>query len=131
MTEFEKRNLQVITEVCDSFNRHDPDAILVHFTEESVWLLSRGEPPEGLLLTGKNEIRTMLEQRFTSIPDMSWKIHSHWISGNRGCSEWTVTGKESNGNKLNWLGCDLWTLRDDGMITRKDTYWKYSGGEQH
>ena len=20
-------------------------------------------------------------------------------------------------------------LRDDGMITRKDTYWKYEGGE--
>ena len=131
MTEFEKRNLQIITEVCDSFNHHDPEAILTHFSDDAVWLLSRGKPPEGLLLTGKKEIRTMLEQRFASIPDMSWKIHSHWISGNRGCSEWTVTGQESNGNKLNWLGCDLWTLRDDGMITRKDTYWKYSGGEQH
>ena len=130
MTENEKRNLLIITEVCESFNRHDAEAILSRFTEDAVWLTSRGDAPEGHRLTGKEEIRTMLHQRFTSIPDMSWKIHTHWVSGDRGCSEWTVTGNEANGNQLNWLGCDLWSLRGDGMIMRKDTYWKYAGSEQ-
>jgi ketosteroid isomerase-like protein len=129
MTEIEKRNLLIITEVCDFFNRHDSGAILARFAEDALWLTSRGDSPEGFRLTGKDAIRTMLQKRFASIPDMSWKIHSHWVAGDRGCSEWTVTGNELNGNTLNWLGCDLWTLRKDGMITRKDTYWKYTGNE--
>ena len=129
MIENEKRNLLIITEVCESFNRHDAEAILSRFTEDSVWLTSRGDAPEGHRLTGKEEIRTMLRQRFASIPDMTWKIHTHWVGGDRGCSEWTVTGNELNGNKLNWLGCDLWSLRGDGKIMRKDTYWKCAGSE--
>ena len=129
MTDYEKRNLQIITELCEAFNRHDAEAILSQFAEESVWLISRGNAPEGRRLSGKGEIRGMLDQRFTSIPDMFWEIHTHWVSGNRGCSEWTVTGSELNGNKLNWRGCDLWSLREDGMIMRKDTYWKYTGTE--
>ncbi len=129
MTDAERRNLTVITDVCEAFNRHDADIIMSHFAEESAWLTSRGEPPEGRRLSGKAEIRAMLDRRFRAIPDMAWQIHSHGVSGNRGASEWTVTGTEANGNVLNWLGCDLWDLDDDGRIVRKDTYWKFAGGE--
>jgi ketosteroid isomerase-like protein len=129
VTETEKRNRDIVEIVCQAFNDHDPDAILAHFAEDSVWLLSRGTPPDGMTLRGKAEIRAMLEQRFSSIPDMAWEIHSHWAGGDRACSEWTVTGTEANGAKLEWLGCDLWHLDGDGKILRKDTYWKYAGGE--
>ena len=129
MTENEKRNLMIIAEVCDAFNRHDSESILSRFTEDAIWRTSRGDAPEGHRLTGKKEISRMLHQRFTSIPDMKWIIHSHWVGGDRGCSEWTVSGNELNSNKLNWLGCDLWSLRVDGMITLKDTYWKFAGQE--
>ena len=47
MTEAEQRNLAIITEVCDAFNNHDIDGILRHFTNDAVWLVSRGVPPEG------------------------------------------------------------------------------------
>ena len=129
MNEAERRNLKIITDVCEAFNQHDAEAIVRHFADKSVWLTSRGEPPEGRRLTGKSEIRAMIGQRFEAIPDMSWEIHSHWVGGNRGASEWTVTGTEANGNVLNWLGCDLWQLDDDGRVVRKDTYWKYAGDE--
>jgi len=129
MNDIEKRNLKIITDVCEAFNRHDAEAILAQFAEDGIWIVSRGKQPDGLTLRGKTEVEKMLEQRFTSIPDMAWEIHSHWVGGNRGCSEWTVTGTESNGNYLNWMGCDLWELDDDGIITRKDTYWKYEGDE--
>ncbi len=129
MTDAERRNLKVITDVCEAFNHHDADTIMSHFAEDAVWLTSRGEPPEGRRLVGKAAIRAMLDQRFGAIPDMAWEIHSHWVSADRGASEWTVTGTEANGNVLNWLGCDLWDLDDDGRIVRKDTYWKFAGGE--
>ena len=129
MTESERRNLAVITEVCEAYNRHDVEGIVRHFAEESSWLLSRGVPPEGGRARGIDEIRAMAKRRFRTIPDMYWDIRSHWVSGNRGCSEWTVTGTESNGNAINWLGCDIWELNDAGQVVTKDTYWKFSGAE--
>ena len=129
MTETEQRNLAIITEICEAFNRHDAEGILKHFTEDAVWLLSRGAPPDGRTLTGKAAIRDMLHTRFSGIPDMAWEIHSHWVGGDRGCSEWTVTGTEADGSKLAWMGCDLWKLDAQGRVVRKDTYWKYTGHE--
>ena len=78
---------------------------------------------------GLDEIRAMAHRRFRTIPDMYWHIRSHWVGGNRGCSEWTVTGTETNGNKINWLGIDVWELNDDGKVVTKDTYWKFAGDE--
>ena len=129
MTDNERRNLAVITEVCDAYNRHDVEGIVRHFAENSSWLLSRGVPPEGGRARGLDEIRAMAHRRFRTIPDMYWDIRSHWVSGNRGCSEWTVSGTETNGNKINWLGIDVWELNDDGKIVTKDTYWKFAGDE--
>ena len=129
MNDSERRNLAVITEVCDAYNRHDVEGIVRHFAEDSSWLLSRGVPPEGGRARGIDEIRAMAHRRFRTIPDMYWHIRSHWVGGNRGCSEWTVTGTESNGNKINWLGCDIWELNDDGKVVTKDTYWKFAGEE--
>ena len=108
---------------------HETGAGVQVSDEEAVWLVSRGAPPEGGRLEGKDAIRAMLDRRFADIPDMAWEIHSHWVGGDRGASEWTVSGTEANGNLLDWLGCDLWRLDGDGRILRKDTYWKYSGGE--
>ena len=129
MNDSERRNLAVITEVCDAYNRHDVEGIVRHFAEDSSWLLSRGVPPEGGRARGIDEIRAMAHKRFRTIPDMYWHIRSHWVGGNRGCSEWTVTGTESNGNKINWLGCDIWELDDEGKVVTKDTYWKFAGEE--
>ena len=129
MTDNERRNLAVITEVCDAYNRHDVEGIVRHFAEDSSWLLSRGVPPEGGRARGLDEIRAMAHRRLRTIPDMYWDIRSHWVSGNRGCSEWTVSGTETNGNKINWLGIDVWELNDDGKIVTKDTYWKFAGDE--
>ena len=129
MTDNERRNLAAITEVCDAYNRHDVEGIVRHFAEDSSWLLSRGVPPGGGRARGLDEIRAMAHRRFRTIPDMYWDIRSHWVSGNRGCSEWTVSGTETNGNKINWLGIDVWELNDDGKIVTKDTYWKFAGDE--
>ncbi len=129
MNETEQRNLTIISAVCEAFNRHDAAAILAQFADDAVWLTSRGSQPDGQLLRGKAAIAAMLERRFAAIPDMVWEIHGHWVGGDRGCSEWTVSGSEADGNRLNWLGCDLWLLSADGKIARKDTYWKYAGSE--
>ena len=77
MTDDERRNLAVITEVCEAYNRHDVEGIVRHFAEDSSWLLSRGVPPEGGRARGVDEIRAMAQRRFRTIPDMYWEIRSH------------------------------------------------------
>jgi ketosteroid isomerase-like protein len=47
----------------------------------------------------------------------------HFVSGDRGASEWTLTGTTAEGARLEVRGCDLWTFRD-GKILRKDSFWK-------
>jgi hypothetical protein len=51
---------------------------------------------------------------------------SHFISpdGSKACSEWTVKGTPKHAEPINLLGCDVWTF-SNGLVTRKDTYWKY------
>ena len=50
--------------------------------------------------------------------DLSYKV-----SGDRGTSEWTLTGTTTDGERIEVRGCDLWTFRD-GKVTRKDSFWK-------
>ena len=52
----------------------------------------------------------------------------HFVSGNRGVSEWTLTGTTVDGERIDVRGCDLWTFGDDGSIVRKDSFWKIREG---
>ena len=38
------------------------------------------------------------------------------MAGDRGASEWTLTGTTTDGVRLEVRGCDLWTFRDGGSI---------------
>ena len=48
----------------------------------------------------------------------------HFVCGNRGVSEWTLSGTTVDGERIDVRGCDLWTFGDDGKIVRKDSFWK-------
>ena len=119
----EAKALEVIVRCCEAFNRHDVEGIVSDFTDDAVWLLSRGPTPEGRRLTGKQAIGEFLESRFRDIPDMNWAVHRHFASGNVVCSEWTVTGTPKSGARIDWLGIDIWEFEGD-KIKKKDTYWK-------
>jgi steroid delta-isomerase-like uncharacterized protein len=106
-----------------AFNAHDVDAIMEFFTEDCVFETPRGPDPWGRRLTGKAEVRTGIEARFAGIPDIHYDEDRHWICGDRGVSEWRITGTDTSGSRVEVRGCDLFELRD-GKITRKDSYWK-------
>ncbi|MGD9538214.1 MAG: nuclear transport factor 2 family protein [Alphaproteobacteria bacterium] len=115
--------IEIVDRCCAAFNAHDVEGILSDFADDAVWLLSIGPTPEGRRLVGKAAIGEVLRSRFRDIPDMAWKVHRHFASGNVVCSEWTVTGTPKNGAPIDWLGIDIWEL-DGGKIVKKDTYWK-------
>ena len=109
--------------IADAFNRHDLDAIMTFFTDDAVFESPRGPDPWGRRFEGKAAVRTGLAARFAGIPDVHYGDDDHFVAGDRGASEWTLTGTTTEGVRLEVRGCDLWTFRD-GLVTKKDSFWK-------
>jgi ketosteroid isomerase-like protein len=111
--------------VLDAFNRHDLDGIMEHFADDAVFESPRGPDPWGTRYEGRDAVRAGLAKRFEGIPNVHYGDDRHFLSawGDRGVSEWTLTGTTTDGQRLEVRGCDLWTLRN-GQIVVKDSYWK-------
>src|SRR5688572_27750604 len=116
---------ETMKQVLDAFNRHDLDAIMEFFSEDCSFDFPRGPEPWGQRFIGKDQVREGLAGRFKGIPDVHYGEDLHWISadGNKGVSEWTLTGTTTSGVPIKVRGCDHWEFRN-GKVTRKDSYWK-------
>lgn len=115
--------VDTLKQITAAFNDHDLDTIMSYFAEDAVFETPRGPEPCGRRLAGRAAVREGLAARFTGIPDVHYSDDDHFVSGNRGASEWTLTGTTTDGEQIEVRGCDLWTFRD-GEVTRKDSYWK-------
>lgn len=109
--------------IADGFNRHDLDAIMAHFADDAVYESPRGPNPWGGRYEGKAAVREGFAARFSGTPDVHYGNDAHFVAGDRGASEWTLTGTTTDGVRIEVRGCDLWTFRD-GLVVRKDSYWK-------
>jgi ketosteroid isomerase-like protein len=107
----------------DAFNAHDVDTIMSFFTEDCVFDMPRGPAPGGRRLIGKEQVREGIRSRFEGIPDIRYEDDRHWLSGDRGVSEWTIRGTQSSGEPIEVRGCDLFEF-SEGRISRKDSFWK-------
>ena len=113
----------LMKEINAAFNSRDVDRILTFFAEDCTFLMARGPEPVGRRVHGKAAVRKVLADRFAVIPDMRWDHIDVFIAGSRAVSVWMVTGKGSDGEQLEYRGCDIYEFRDD-KILNKDTYWK-------
>lgn len=112
-----------LKQIAEAFNRHDLDAIMEFFAEDCSMDLPRGSSPWGTRYIGKAKVREGIANRFAGIPDVHYGDDRHWVCGNMGVSEWTLTGTATSGVRVEVRGCDHWEFRD-GKIVRKDSYWK-------
>jgi ketosteroid isomerase-like protein len=115
--------VDTLKKILDAFNRHDLDAIMEFFADDCSFDMPRGPEPWGQRFTGKVQVREALASRFKGIPDVHYGDERHWVAGDRGVSEWTLTGTTTAGVSLKVRGCDLWEFRN-GKVIRKDSYWK-------
>ncbi len=107
----------------DAFNAHDLDAIMSHMTDDCVFEASAGPNIDGEKFTGQEQVRKAFEDVFNTYPDARWNNPEHFVSGNRGFSEWTFTGTRKDGTRVEVTGCDLFTF-EDGKIAIKNSYRK-------
>ena len=112
-----------LKEILDGFNRHDLDGIMSFFADDCTFDMPRGPEPWGRRLVGKERVRKGLASRFAGIPDVHYGEDRHVVCGDRGVSEWRLTGTTTSGTQVDVHGCDLWEFAG-GKVIRKDSYWK-------
>jgi ketosteroid isomerase-like protein len=122
-TETDRVTVETLERLLDVFNAHDIDAVMSFFADDCALEMPRGPDPWGRRLEGRERVREGLAGRFAGIPDVHYGDDRHWLAGDRGCSEWLLTGTNVAGKKIEVRGCDLFEFRA-GKITRKDSYWK-------
>ena len=119
----EAPTVEDLKQILEAFNRHDLDAIMEYFSDDCSFDFPRGPEPWGQRFIGKDQVREALAGRFKGIPDVHYGDDRHWVAGDMGVSEWTLTGTTTSGVSLKVRGCDLWEFRN-GKVVRKDSYWK-------
>ena len=115
--------LTTLKEFVNVYNRHDVDAIMEFFTDDCVMDAPKGPGPGGVRSEGKQQVRRGVEARFEGLPDAHYGDDRHWIVGNFGVSEWTLTGTQTSGERLEVRGCDHFHF-SDGKIAVKNSFWK-------
>jgi ketosteroid isomerase-like protein len=113
----------MLKSIAAAFDGHDLEGILTHFADDAVFESPRGPDPWGQRYIGKADIRDAFAGRFSGIPDIRYRDDEHFVDGDRGASEWTLSGTTTAGQRIEVKGCDLWTLRD-GKVVKKDSFWK-------
>jgi ketosteroid isomerase-like protein len=120
--------VRMLEAISTAFDQHDLEGIMAHIADDAVFDGPRGTEPWGTRFTGSDAIREAFAARFAGIPDIRYQEDDHFVDGDRGASEWTLSGTTTEGQRIEVRGCDLWTFRD-GAVVRKDSYWKIRTGQ--
>ena len=115
--------IRMLKAIATAFDQHDMDGITRHFAADAVFEGPRGPEPWGQRFVGLGAVREAFAARFAGIPDIRYQQDDHFVDGDRGASEWTLSGTTTDGQRIEVRGCDLWTFRD-GKVVKKDSYWK-------
>lgn len=107
----------------EAWNNHDIDTIMAYMSDDCVFETGGGTASHGTRYQGAEAVRARFIQVWTDIPDSHFGEARHFVSGNRGLSEWIYTGTKADGSKIILHGCDIFTFQE-GKITVKNTYMK-------
>ena len=121
MSDFDR--LKLLDRFADAFNRHDLDALMAMMTDDCVFQASAGPHIDGQRSEGQQSVRAAFAAVFATFPDAHWANPTHFVAADRGVSEWTFTGTDRNGKRVEVTGCDVFTFRD-GRIAIKNSYRK-------
>ena len=115
--------LELLDRFAEAWNRHDLDAIMSMMTADCAFEASAGDAVDGERSEWQAAVRAAFAAVFEQYPDAQWNNPRHFISGDRGVSEWTFTGTLRDGRRMEVRGCDLFTIRD-GKIALKNSFRK-------
>ena len=103
----------------DAFNRHDVDAVMSCFADDCVFYTVGGAEVYGNKVEGAQAIAKAFTAVWTAMPDAHWAHHGHFVQGDRAVSEWTFTGTNADGMRIEAEGADLFTLRYGKIVVKQ------------
>jgi taurine dehydrogenase small subunit len=115
--------IQFLDAFGDAWNRHDVDSIMTFMADDCAFETTAGPEVCGKRYEGREAVRTAFARVFSIFADAHFGNPRHFLTGDRGCTEWTFTGTGADGKRVEVLGCDLFTFRD-GRIALKSSYFK-------
>ena len=127
MTDADAAAFALLDRFAEAWNRHDLDALMSMMTDDCVFEASAGPHVNGQRSEGREAVRAAYAAVFEAFPDARWANARHVVSHNRAVSEWTFTGTNRDGTRVEVNGCDLFVFRD-GKIALKDSYRKNRTG---
>jgi ketosteroid isomerase-like protein len=107
----------------DGWNRHDVDFLMTFMAENCVFETSAGPEAAGKRYVGREQVREGFAGVFRRFPDVHFGNARHFVSGDRGLSEWLFTATSTDGKKFEVTGCDVFTFKGD-KIAVKNSYLK-------
>jgi ketosteroid isomerase-like protein len=118
-----KVDVAFLERFADAFNRHDLDGILAHMTDDCVFYRSSGPDVQGARYAGQAAVRAAFEDVMRTVRGVHFEPVRHAVFGDRGISEWVMSGTLADGTRTEVRGLDLFEFRD-GKIAVKDSYLK-------
>ncbi len=112
-----------LAQLFDAFNRHDVDGVMAFFADDCQFFAIAGPEVYGTLIDGSEAIAKAFAAVWATMADAHWDHHGHFVHGDRAVSEWTFSGTNADGSRVEAQGADLFTLRD-GKIVIKQAFRK-------
>jgi ketosteroid isomerase-like protein len=119
----DRDKIRLLQAFAEAWNRHDVDALMSMMTGDCVFEASGGHAVNGERHEGQRAVRAAFAAVFERYPDAHWGNARHFVTDDRGVSEWTFTGTLRDGTRVEVTGCDLFTFRN-GEIAIKNSFRK-------
>ncbi len=110
---------QNLADTFDAFNRHDVDGVMTHFADDCVFYTVGGDDAFGAKIEGAGAIADAFSAVWAGMNDAHWDHHSHFVHEDRAVSEWTFSGTNADGMRIEAEGADLFTLRNGKIIVKQ------------
>ncbi len=111
-----KSLMEFAKEYSGAWAMHDPDAIAVMHTDDSVFALH----DVGASATGRAAVRDLIVTLLTAVPDLRSETRRAHFGAEHFVTEYVMTGT-AEGKSFAIAGADVFTMRD-GLVGRKDSY---------
>lgn len=114
---------QDLSDLFDAFNKHDIENIMNYFDKDCVFYAVAGDEVFGTTICGADAIADAFRGVWGAMSDATWTHDNHFISGDNAVSEWTFTGTQADGKRIDARGVDIFKIKN-GKIISKNAFRK-------
>jgi ketosteroid isomerase-like protein len=123
-------NLALMKRFERAFVTGDVPGVIACVTDDIEWHLPEGpNPPDGVVVRGRNDFEAFLADRIRSTSELSYTEFSYQVFGTTVIQRYLVQGHFPTRGPFSAYGLDVYTLRG-GLIATKDAYWKSHSRKQ-